>query len=416
MSTLVLVLAALRATIFLEEDFSGDWESRWVISDWKKKTKQRGTWKVDLGKHYLDAEGNKGLMTTEDNKFYAISTRFDSINMSAVAASGKPFVLQLLVKNEQNWRCAGSYLKLFSSSLVQESLRDTDQYSMMFGPDVCEPDRKTHLIFRYNDENRPMRENLRPDVDPLSHLYTLILRANQTYEVKFDLTTVRVGSLYEDFNFLPPERIKDPAASKPGDWVDDRMLLVGREKPEWWDDIPKRIPEPDAAKPLDWNDDSDGVWQAPMMDNPDYKGAWRPERVPNPDYIGKWEHPMIDNPDFRNDTNIGRYDDIGVLAFELWQVRAGTIFDKILITDDLDYALKQGNESFHALFRHEKSHREKEMRAAIRRMYESQEAEDEEEEEEEEEDDEEDEEDEEEDEEEDQVPGWGAEGQLLRMP
>ena len=107
---LVCALPAAVATVFLEEDFSGDWESRWVISDWKKKEKQQGKWKVGLGKHYLHKEGNRGLMTTEDSKFYAISTRFDPINMTALAAAGKPLIIQMLVKNEQNWRCAGSYL------------------------------------------------------------------------------------------------------------------------------------------------------------------------------------------------------------------------------------------------------------------------------------------------------------------
>ena len=325
----VLLACALssRATVFLQEDFSGDWQSRWVVSNWKRKEKQQGKWNVTVGAHYVDAEKNKGLRTTQDGKFYAISTRFDPIS-----TTGKPLIIQYLVKNEQNWKCAGAYLKLFPSTVDQTTLSNADPYAIMFGPDVCEPHRKTHVIFQYKGKSREMKEALRPDVDPMSHLYTLIIRANQTYEIQFDLIKVREGSLFEDFDFLPPAKIKDPSASKPPDWIDDRTLLIGREKPEWWDDVPRRIPEPDAVKPVDWNDETDGLWVPPYMENPDYRGAWRPERVPNPDYIGKWEHPLIDNPDFKNDSSIGFYPDLSVLAFELWQVKAGTLFDAILVS------------------------------------------------------------------------------------
>merc|ERR1712194_877402 len=78
---------------------------------------------------------------------------------------------------------------------------------------------------------------------------------------------------------------------------------------------------------------------------------------------------MGDNPDFKNDSSIGFYPDISVLAFELWQVKAGTLFDAILVTDDEEYARAYGNESFHELFWHEKKFRDEAIRASIRKMY-----------------------------------------------
>ena len=44
---------------------------------------------------------------------------------------------------------------------------------------------------------------------------------------------------------------------------------------------------------------------------------------------------MIDNPEYVDDESIGKYTSFGVVAFELWQVKAGTIFDNLLITDDV---------------------------------------------------------------------------------
>jgi calreticulin len=44
---------------------------------------------------------------------------------------------------------------------------------------------------------------------------------------------------------------------------------------------------------------------------------------------------MIPNPEYSDDESIGKYASFGVVAFELWQVKAGTIFDNLLITDDV---------------------------------------------------------------------------------
>jgi len=71
-----------------------------------------------------------------------------------------------------------------------------------------------------------------------------------------------------------------------------------------------------------------------MIPNPEYKGPWKPKRIENPAYKGPWEHPMIDNPEFTDDESIGKYKSFGVAGFEIWQVKAGTIFDNVLISDD----------------------------------------------------------------------------------
>ena len=51
------------------------------------------------------------------------------------------------------------------------------------------------------------------------------------------------------------------------------------------------------------------------------QGEWKPKQIPNPDYKGKWVHPEIDNPDYTPDDQLYKYDDIGFVGFDLWQVR-----------------------------------------------------------------------------------------------
>merc|ERR1711939_123307 len=92
--------------------------------------------------------------------------------------------------------------------------------------------------------------------------------------------------------------------------------------------------DPEDAKPDDWDDEEDGEWEAPMKDNPDYKGDWKAKRISNPEYKGVWEAKKIDNPEFVDDDAVYKYADFGFIGFDLWQVKAETIFDNIIITDD----------------------------------------------------------------------------------
>lgn len=51
------------------------------------------------------------------------------------------------------------------------------------------------------------------------------------------------------------------------------------------------------------------------------KGEWKPKQIDNPNYKGEWVHPEIDNPEYQPDDQLYKYDDIGALGFDLWQVR-----------------------------------------------------------------------------------------------
>merc|ERR1712004_450939 len=72
-----------------------------------------------------------------------------------------------------------------------------------------------------------------------------------------------------------------------------------------------------------------------MGDNPEYKGEWFAKRISNPAYKGVWEAKMIANPEYVDDDTLYKYDDFGFIGFDLWQVKGGTIFDNIIITDDV---------------------------------------------------------------------------------
>ena len=49
-------------------------------------------------------------------------------------------------------------------------------------------------------------------------------------------------------------------------------------------------------------------------------------------------HPEIDNPDYSPDANLYLRNEFCAIGLDLWQVKSGTIFDDILITDDVSAA------------------------------------------------------------------------------
>jgi len=344
---IVLSLAALvcaEPATYFQEAFDGDWESRWVNSEHKDDL---GKFVLSHGKFYGDAEKDKGIQTSQDAKFYAMSAKFDKFSNE-----GKTTVVQFSVKHEQNIDCGGGYVKVFPSTLDQKDMHGESPYNIMFGPDICGPGtKKVHVIFSHKGTNHLVKKDIRCKDDVMTHLYTLILNAaDHTYEVLIDNESAEKGSLADDWDMLPAKKIKDPEAKKPSqeEW-DEREKIDDPEdtKPEDWDK-PETIADPDAAKPEDWDDEMDGEWEPPLVDNPDYKGEWKPRQIDNPAYKGKWVHPEIDNPDYdaAEEAKLGVYEDIGVIGLDLWQVKSGTIFDNFLITDDAEYAKKVGEETW----------------------------------------------------------------------
>jgi len=344
---LALIAASVSAKIYFKEDFNDkSWESRWVVSsEWKSKS-DLGEWKWTAGEHFADA-ADKGIQTGEDARFYGLSAKLDE----PFTNEGKEFVLQFSVKHEQELDCGGAYIKLLGGDVNQKKFGGDTPYQVMFGPDICGySNRRTHVIFNYppKNDNLLIKDDVRVETDKLTHLYTLVVKPDATFEVFIDQESVRQGLLEEAFDFLPAKEINDPSVSKPADWVEERMIADPEDtKPAGYDDIPAEIPDPEATKPDDWDDEEDGEWEPPLVDNPDFKGPWKAKLIDNPAYKGEWVHPKIPNPDFKVDETLAvRVKDATHVGFELWQVKSGTIFDDILVTDSLKEAIEYANETF----------------------------------------------------------------------
>jgi calreticulin len=345
-AAVVILLAALcasvLATTWFSDDFSKDgWDSRWVVSNWKKSDGTAGTWDLDAGTFATDRTAERGLHTTTDARFYAISSKFPK----AFSNKDKTLVVQFSVKHQQNIDCGGGYLKVLPEGTDLANFNGDSAYNIMFGPDICGAGHRiVHFILNKKGENRLIKRNVNAENDEFTHTYTGVLKADNTYAIYVDGEKKQDGSIEDDWNILPPKEINDPKQSKPSDWVDDPMIDDPNDhKPADWDAIPAEVPDPDAKKPDDWDADLDGEWEAPKIPNPEYKGVWRAKRISNPAYKGQWQHPQVPNPDYHPDSTLYQFESNGVVGIEIWQVKAGSIFSNFLVTDDLDAALARAN-------------------------------------------------------------------------
>merc|ERR1719329_1207920 len=325
-------LSLVSGKVYFSETFADGWESRWVKSTWKDSEGTSGKFSLATGKWFKDEKEDRGLQTAEDSKFFGISAAFDSFSNA-----DKDLIIQYQAKYEKDVECGGGYVKVGPTMTDPTTFGDPTPYNIMFGPDKCGYTKRTHLIFNYKGKNVLKKADLdyKQEGEGTSHLYRLVLKPDNTVRVEMDGEKSYEGSITDDWEVLAPKEIEDPADKKPSDWSDEAEIDdPADKKPDDWV-TEKRIVDGAAKKPDDWDDEEDGEWEAPMIDNPAFKGEWSIKRISNPAYKGIWEAKKIANPDFVDDKEVYKFADFGFIGFDLWQVKGNTIFDNIIITDDV---------------------------------------------------------------------------------
>ncbi|KAF2288319.1 hypothetical protein GH714_005998 [Hevea brasiliensis] len=219
------------------------WETRWVKSDWKKDENTAGEWNYTSGKWNGDPN-DKGIQTSEDYRFYAISAEFPEFSNK-----DKTLVFQFSVKHEQKLDCGGGYMKLLSGEVDQKKFGGDTPYSIMFGPDICGySTKKVHAILNYNESNHLIKKEVPCETDQLTH-----------------------PEDWDDKEYIPDPEDKKP---EPEDWDDE-------EDGEW-----TAPPLPTLSTRKIKNPNYKGKWKAPMIDNPDFKDDTDLYVYPNLKYVG----------------------------------------------------------------------------------------------------------------------------------
>jgi calnexin len=361
------------------ETFDPTWTQRWTLVE---DAKYNGPWRVEQPTGFNGLPGDKGLVATEKARHYAAAAAFSKPWNPA----GKELVLQYEVRLQQGQECGGAYLKLVSADsngkpFDAKKFKNDYPYVIMFGPDKCGSTNVVHFIFRHKNpvtgewEEKHLQNGPIPVNDKLTHLYTLHIKPDNTFEVLIDQVSHSKGTLLDNFKppVNPPAEIDDPTDKKPSDWVDVTEIPdPDAKKPDDWDETqpktiadpedtkpddwdvnaPAQIPDPAAVKPADWSVEDDGEWVAPLVANPKcedigcgpwsprqianpkYKGVWVAPKISNPAYKGPWKARQIPNPHYFKDDHPANLSPIAGVGIDIWTMSGGIMFDNIILTED----------------------------------------------------------------------------------
>eukprot|EP00741_Cyanophora_paradoxa_P009563 tig00001527_g9262.t1 len=422
------LLAVVHGAVHFSDEFATT--DAWHLHS--SHSKYNGEWEHSAGETYLVDKDDKGLMVGSVARHHGASTQFKT---PFVAKDHKALVVQYEVQLTKGLECGGAYVKLLDAAAGWSPAEFTDAtpYIIMFGPDKCGTTNKVHFIFRHQNplngswEEKHLKNPPAIRTDKLSHLYTLVVNHDQSFEVFIDQESVRKGSLLEDFDppVNPPATIPDPTDSKPEDWVDEAEIPdATATKPDDWDEeAPQYIEDEEAERPAGWLEGSPsscrtprppspttgpttrtapgpprprpaplgpgragltagaqeapmvpnpkcaevgcGEWKRPTKRNPRYKGKWRAPMVPNPAYKGPWAPRQIPNPDHYEDAAPSHFPAMDGLGLELWTMTAGVKFDNFLLADDPADAREHARKVFTAKAKRQEKLKEKEDDAEL---------------------------------------------------
>lgn len=336
--TLPFSRPAVGLEVYFEETFSdASYKERWMHSKWEGIDGKKADFEWSRGPWFGDPVESLGLRTVKDHSYNIISAKFPPFSNR-----GKTLVIQYSIRQFTiDWLfCGGGYIKLLPSDFDQENFGDPTEYLIMFGPNVCGYDHAHyHLTFWTPHGHVPFRDMApinQTDHDEYTRWWTLILFPNDTYVLMQDWWPMSSGDMRISHGYHPPH-IDDPKDKMPRKW-DNRAKIPhpdhSKKAADWHDE--RMIPHPEQTIPKQWDEKEDGPWKPPMIENPNYRGVWKSKKIKNPAFKGVWEARKLPNPKYIDEVHA--YDDIGGIGFELWTPKNGTIFDNVLVTDDIMYA------------------------------------------------------------------------------
>ncbi|OHT06955.1 Calnexin like protein [Tritrichomonas foetus] len=360
--------------VFFQSFNDDDWVDRWFVTNAKNYS---GEWTVNTSIPPQGILGEKMLFMMSRKAFHGISSKIEA----PFSNENKTLILQYEVRYQDNIECAGSYIKLFGKDFDSDQLTNETQFLLMFGPDHCANFDRVHFIINIRNlisgkfEQKTLKNPPKTKLDKLTNLYTLILRPDNSFEIRINDKKAFKGNLFKDMEpgIDPPLTIDDPTDSKPSNWNDIQFIDdPNSPKPEDWDEnepefIPdssklevpegwyvnekKYIPDPDAVKPKNWNEKKNGKWKQPqipnpkclaalgcgpysppLIKNPKYRGKYIPPKIPNPKYQGEWKARQIKNPFYYENKTPYKLEPIFSVGFELWTIHREIGFDNILIS------------------------------------------------------------------------------------
>lgn len=142
--------------VFLEENFSSNWESRWLKPQKVRKSIRLGLFRLTAGSFFADEIKSRGIQTIQYGN-YLIASNLTRI----LDTTNQTLIVSYTVRQDQYVDCAGSYIKLFPITADSNSFDNRTDYSIMFGPDICGATlHSTKLIFQYKQRHFSLKNEI----------------------------------------------------------------------------------------------------------------------------------------------------------------------------------------------------------------------------------------------------------------
>lgn len=339
---------------------------RWIPS---RNISYDGKWTNDLSYPLQGRRHEKGLVINDKAKSHIIS----QILPAPIYHMNEPIVIQYEVRAQLTYHCFKSLLRVHTKTFDPFHQTNKTHGTIEFGPQHTNKKTRAILNFYTTDKDgkevaHKLEKEIRVPYDEIPHLYTLIIRPDNTFEYMIDAMSFMNGTFTHSFKIpvVEPRLIDDPTDSKPADWVDNEFYPdPNARKPDDWDENepemipnprylnppfgweenePEKIPDPKDKAPDDWNEFmfgeykpkmirnpkcrvGCGKYKPPMIKNKKYKGKWSPPMLRDPKYKGPWAPRKITNPKFTHEYNYSLPGITG-FSFNIWSA-----YHDVLVTN-----------------------------------------------------------------------------------
>jgi hypothetical protein len=181
------------------------WRSRWVESTFHEDDGKKGKWGWEAPKKTYDPERGKGIKTTQDSMYYHMTADIGK----TISTENQTLILSYTVCNTQSpIKCVGQYIKLLPEKINQLTFNGDDHFYIMFGPDYCGTrNDRVHCMFRKDKYNLQMKERISTKRDRETHLYTLIINPDFTFEIHIDDVVEKKGDMITQWRFWEPKYV-----------------------------------------------------------------------------------------------------------------------------------------------------------------------------------------------------------------
>lgn len=342
--------------VFYEAFTSDSYKKRWVLGS-------RYYISRNVSVHFLrepnTIENERALVFKQPNAYYSLSSPVKN----PISLDKDSFALQFEARLNPSSKKYNISLKLFNE-YNPIALDERTPYILSFGFEYIE---NLMIQFKFfhkhltTGETRllSLKEPYPVPIDELNHVYTLIVRKNQTFSILIDNNEVRNGNFITSFDPPPsgpldlpdPNHIKpddweekiqyipDPAAKMPSHYSDSVDYYIPLDKPVGrWLETEKYVHHDNAySKPEEWDDELFGEYIYPLKINsrcfnshvsgcgkyysgfrvnPNHSSQWIHPTIKNPKYKGKWVQRRIPNPNYMVDISPFKFPEVHGIGFQ----------------------------------------------------------------------------------------------------